>query len=47
MKNGREKEREDGKDGRDGEESKRERGRAVWMEGVSEGGTDTLGEGEK
>ena len=45
MKKGREKEREDGKDGR-GEERKRERGRAVRMDGVREGGTDILGEGE-
>ena len=48
MKKGREKEGEDVKDGREGEE-RRERGRGkdVWMEGVREGGTDVLMEGEK
>ena len=45
MKNGRAKERERW-ERRRGEEGKRERGKEVWMEGVREGGTDVLREGE-
>ena len=42
--------RKKGKDGREGEERRergREGGRYIWVEGVREGGTDVLREGEK